>query len=88
MTINGSVYAPTELMTEGETMESFCDGLSMCASAARELATECQNPEWADIANTLDAMKDGGKKLLNMKAMSRLETLMATNLKTTPYKPS
>ena len=54
------------------------------ASAARELAKECTNPEWDAIAETLDAMRIGGKKLANMKAMSRLETLMAASLKANP----
>lgn len=74
-------------MDERQTMEAFIDGCSKCASAARELATECQNPEWAIVAETLDAMCDGGKKLADMKAMSRFETAMATNMKAAAYKP-
>lgn len=74
-------------MTERETMEAFIEGCRKCASAARELATECQNPEWDLVATTLDSMCIGGKQLADMKAMNRLETLMAANLKTAPYKP-
>lgn len=82
--VQGSVYAPTEVMSEKDTMESFVDGLSKCASAARELAKECSNPEWDDIAQVLDSMKHGGKQLADMKAMSRFETLMGASLKANP----
>lgn len=86
--INGSVVKPTEIMNERETMETFCDGLGKCASAARELAIACNNPEWDSVAGTLEAICVGGKKLADMKAMNRLETLMAANIKSTPYKPN
>lgn len=86
--INGSVVKPTEVMTERETMEAFLDGSSKAASAARELATECDDPSWATVAETLDALRVGGKQLADMRSMSRLETLMAANMKTAPYKPN
>lgn len=75
-------------MNEHETLEALREGLRKCASAARELATECNNPEWANVAITLDAMCDGAKKLSNMKAMSRLEHAMALNMKAASYKPN
>ncbi len=84
MTINGSVYAPTELMNEKETMEALRDGLAKSASAAREIAADSLNPEWSDIAQTLDAFRSGVTQLANMRSMSRFETLMAANLKQNP----
>ena len=86
--MKGSVLKPTEVMNERETMEAFCEGLRKCASAGRELAKECKNEEWAIIAVTLESMIDGGRKLADMKAMNRLETLMAANIKAAPYKPN
>lgn len=84
MTIRGSVFAPTETMNERETMESIREGLSKSTSAARELAKKCHNPEWNDVADTLDAFRDGIKQLADMRAMSRFETLMACSLKANP----
>lgn len=86
--VNGSVLKPTEVMSERETMEAFCEGCKKSASAARELATETLNPEWDLVAVTLESMSVGGKKLADMKAMNRFETLMATSIKSTPYKPN
>lgn len=84
MTVKGSVFAPTETMTERDTMESIRDGLLKAASAARELAKELQNHEWEDVAVTLDAFNHGIKQLADMRSMSRFETLMAANLKSNP----
>lgn len=86
--INGSVVKPTEVMSERDTMNAFIDGAKKASYAARELAKECADPSWFTVATTLEAMLDGGKKLADMKSMSRLETLMAANMKTAPYKPS
>ena len=86
--INGSVIKPTEVMNDRETMQAFIDGAKKAASAARELAVACDDPSWETVAATLDSMRIGGKKLADMKAMSRFETLMAANLKSTPFKPS
>ncbi len=85
--VQGSVVRPTETMNERDSMNAFIDGSKKAACAARELAAECDNPEWATVATTLDAMRDGAQKLFDMRAMSRLETLMAANLKTKPYQP-
>lgn len=85
--VQGSVVKPTEVMTERETMEAFREGLGKSASAARELAAETKNPEWADIAVTLESMRHGGKQLADMRAMNRLETAMALNMKGAAYKP-
>lgn len=68
-------------MNERETMEAFCEGARKAASAARELAKDCDDPEWAERANFLDMIRENGIKLANMRAMSRLETLMAANIK-------
>lgn len=84
MTINGSVFAPTETMAERDTMEAIRDGLLKSASAAREMAKACENQEWLDVAETLDAFRSGIKQLADMRAMSRFETLMAANLKANP----
>lgn len=86
--MKGSVTRPTEVMTEKDTIDSFCEGAKKAQLAALELAKECDNPEWATVALTLEAMAVGGKKLYNMKAMSRFETLMAANMKSAPYKPN
>ncbi len=87
MTINGSVTRPTESMTERDSINAFCDGARKAISAARELAKDTDNPDWIIVATTLEAMAQGGKQLFDMKAMSRLETLMAANMKAAPYKP-
>lgn len=82
--IKGSVFSPTVLMSERDTMESIADGLLKSSSAARELAKECDDPQWKDVAETLDAFRQGIKQLANMRSMSRFETLMATSLKANP----
>lgn len=86
--VKGSMFKSTERMSERETIESFCEGLSKCASAARELAIETDNPEWAMVATTLDSLRVGGKQLANMRSMSRIETMLAAQMKSTPYKPN
>lgn len=83
MTVRGSVFAPTE-MTERETMEAIREGLLKSASAAREFAVACGDPQWDDVAQTLDAFRHGIKQLADMRSMSRFETLMAANLKSNP----
>ncbi len=84
MTVKGSVFAPTETMTERDTMEAINDGLLKCSSAARELASTVQDTGWSDVAQTLDSFRHGIKKLADMRAMSRFETLMACSLKSNP----
>ena len=84
MTIKGSVVAPTETMSERDSINAFCDGAAKAISAAKELAIETKNTEWITSGATLDAMRIGVKKLFDMKAMTRFETLMAANLKSNP----
>lgn len=85
--INGSVRPPTETMTERDTIRAFCEGAKKSAAAARELAKELNSAEWMNVALTMDAMEIGGAKLYDMKQMSRFETLMAANMKSSQYKP-
>lgn len=82
--VNGSVVKPTEVMSERDTMEAFLDGADKSIGAARELLKETGNPDWESVIANLQAMRDGGKKLADMKAMSRFETLMAAELKANP----
>lgn len=84
MTINGSVTRTTGTMSERESLRAFCDGAKKSASAVRELAKELDNSEWIKTAEMLDAMRLTGIKLTEMKSMSRLETLMAANIKSDP----
>ena len=82
--VNGSVVAPTEEMSERDSINAFCDGAAKAISAAKELAAATNNPEWVTAGATLDAMRVGAKKLFDMKAMTRFETLMASSLKANP----
>lgn len=84
MTIKGSVFAPSETMSERDTMESVREGLRKSASAAREMAKSCLDPQWNDVADTLDAFRQGIKQLADMRSMSRFETLMACSMKANP----
>lgn len=84
MTIKGSMFAPSEVMSEKDTMESIRDGLLKSASAAREMAKACDDNAWLDIAKTLDAFQSGIRQLADMKSMSRFETLMAASMKQNP----
>jgi len=88
MSIIGSVKKPEDTMNERETMEAFVDGAKKAASAAKELAKACDSPEWENVVTTLNALRDGGRQLANMRSMSRLETLMAANMKTAPFLPN
>lgn len=87
MTIIGSVKPPTETMSEKDTIRAFSDGARKACYAARELANELNSAEWLNVAMTLEAMEDGGRKLYDMKQMSRFETLMAANMKASQYNP-
>jgi hypothetical protein len=82
--INGSVVAPAEVMSERDSMNAFIDGAAKAISAAKELAKATKNPEWINVAETLEAMRIGCRKLFDMKSMSRFETLMAASLKANP----
>ena len=86
--IIGSVKPPEDSMNERDTMNAFIDGSKKASYSAKELALACQSPEWANVVSTLEALCDGAQKLANMKAMSRLETLMAANMKTAHYLPN
>lgn len=80
--MEGSVTKHQGSMNERESIEAFVEGAKKAASAARELASEFTDPEWTSTADMLDAMRVNGVKLSQMKSMSRLETLMAANMKT------
>lgn len=84
MTIPGSVFAPTELMNEQETMEIFCECSSKFAFSIRKLAKIWNRFELTYFAETAECMKGAGVRLNNMKSMSKLETLMACSLKSNP----
>lgn len=71
-------------MNDQESIQAFIEGAKKCASAARELARDNDDPEWVERANMLDLIRENGVKLANMKSMSRLETLMAANMKSSP----
>lgn len=85
--VNGSVFRPKEIMNEKDSMNAFLDGARRACFAARELAKELQNPDWETVAVTLECMAVNGQKLFHAKSMSRLETLMAAQMKIDPYKP-
>lgn len=84
--MKGSVTRPTGIMTERESIDAFADGTRKCASAAKELAKICEDPEWATVATTFECMRENGITLSRMKSMSRIETLQALNLKSKPFK--
>ena len=81
--IKGSVVAPTDIMSERESLEAFLDGAKLAYSAAMELSAN-DAPEWENIATTMRALHDGCKQLYDMKSMSRFETLMAASIKANP----
>lgn len=68
-------------MTEQDSMKFFTNGLRKSCSAARELAKECDDQQWNEVAKMLEAMLENGVKLSQMRAMSRVEQLMAANIK-------
>lgn len=72
-------------MTERESLDAFIEGSRKCASCAREMAKECEDKGWEDIAAMLEAMGENGVKLSRMKSMTRLETLMAANMKSKSF---
>jgi hypothetical protein len=82
--IKGSVTRHTGEMSERDSMEAFVEGAKKAASAAKELAKACNSVEWENVVTTLNALRDGGRQLANMRSMSRLETLMAANIKANP----
>jgi hypothetical protein len=82
--MKGSVTRPIGGMTERESLEAFCEGAKKAASAARELAMECQDAHWEGYAVLLDSLRQGGMQLSEMRSMSRLETLMAASIKANP----
>lgn len=62
------------------------DMLHLVRDAAQKEILIDKNPGWRDIADVLDSICRGGQQLANMKSMSRLETLMAANIKADPKK--
>jgi len=85
--IEGSVKRSTETMSERESLEAFIEGAKKAASAARELGKESNNSDWRNLSDLLDGMRINGEKLSQMKSMSRLETLMAANIKSQKFIP-
>jgi hypothetical protein len=80
--IKGSVTRHQGVMSEKESIEAFVDGAKRAASAARELAKDTGTKEWLETANFLDAMRENGMKLANMRSMTAFETKQAIALKT------
>jgi len=80
--VQGSVTRHQGVMSERESIEAFIEGAKKAASCAREMAKEYSDPEWEDTAKMLDGMRVNGVQLSGMRGMSRLETLMAANMKT------
>lgn len=80
--MEGSVTRHQGAMNERESVEAFVEGAKSAASAAREMAKEFTDPEWLETANMLDAICRSGVELSKMRSMSRLETMMAANIKT------
>lgn len=74
-------------MSERESMEAFVEGAKQCVSAAHEMAKEFTDPEWYETAAMIESIRVNGIKLSNMKAMNRLETAMAANIKTAKFAP-
>ena len=80
--IHGSVTRHQGTMNDKESREAFVEGALKASSAAREMAKEYADPEWEETAAMLDGMRVNGVKLFGMQAMSRIETMMAANIKT------
>lgn len=80
--MEGSVTRHQGVMNERESIEAFVECSKSAASAAREMAKEFTDKEWAETANMLDAICNSGLELSKMRSMSRLETMMAANIKT------
>lgn len=79
--VQGSVTRHQGAMNERETIEAFIEGAKKASSAAREMADAFDDNEWEQTACMLDGMRINGVKLSQMRGMSRLETLMAANIK-------
>lgn len=80
--VEGSVTRTTGVMNERETMEAFTWGARKACSAAREMAREFDDPEWAETAKMLESMCANGNALAMMRSMTRQETVEAMGLKT------
>jgi len=73
-------------MTESEGIRAFCNALKKSASAAREMAALLEDASWAETADLLDSMRENGVRLSKMRAMTRIESLQALNLKSGAFK--
>ena len=85
--IQGSVARHQGAMSERESIEAFIEGAKKASSAAREMAAAFNDKEWEDTATMLDGMRINGVKLSQMRGMSRLETLMAAEIKQKKFIP-
>jgi hypothetical protein len=85
--VQGSVTRHQGAMTERESIEAFVEGAKKAASCAREMAAEFDDKDWEDTARMLDGMRVNGVKLSQMRGMSRLETMMAANIKQQKFIP-
>lgn len=85
--VQGSVTRHQGEMTERESIEAFIEGAKKAASSAREMAITFDDKEWEDTARMLDGMRVNGVQLSQMRGMSRLETLMAAEIKQKRFIP-
>ena len=85
--VQGSVTRHQGKMSERESIEAFIEGAKKAASAAREMAATFDDKEWEDTAQMLDGIRINGVKLSQMRGMSRLEAMMAANIKTQKFIP-
>ena len=88
MAVKGTTFAPTERMNEDDTMEAFREAAYKFIFSAKKLQAKYGDPSWGYYADTIECMRDAGKRLTNMRSMSKFDTMKALDLKTTPYKPS
>lgn len=73
-------------MFEKDSLRSFLDALQKSESAARELAAMCKDAAWLTVAETLREMRINGKKLAEMKPMTKTEIEQALALKTDVFR--
>jgi len=85
--VQGSVTRHQGEMSERESIEAFIEGAKKASSAAREMAGVFDDKEWEDTALMLDGIRVNGVKLSQMRSMSRLETLMAAEIKQKKFIP-
>lgn len=79
--IKGSVTRTTGTMSERESINAFADGAFKAYYAAMELAKVTNDKDWIGIATMLEGMRVNVLKLADMRSISRIENMMAANLK-------